>query len=192
MIEFAAALLAGGRSRRMGTDKAFLNWQGRPLWEHQMEKLRALEPSRLLLSCREDQAIPVPPGILPVHDEWPECGPLGGVASCLRAVDAPLLAVLGIDLPLLPSEFLRSLLSECHEHCGTVIAQSDGYFEPLAAVYPRVMLLMAEEQLAAGRLAMQEFIRRGVARGMMRVASAASEAAWFTNMNAPADVPPQD
>lgn len=191
MTELAAALIAGGRSRRMGSDKAFLNWQGRPLWEHQMEKLRALEPSRLLLSCRSDQAIPAQPDILPVPDEWPDCGPLGGVASCLRACDAPLLAVLGIDLPLLPPEFLRSLLSQCTEQWGAVIAQNVGYFEPLAAVYPRTMLALAEEQIAAGRLAMQDFIRAGVERGLMRVASVVREAAWFTNVNAPADVPPQ-
>jgi len=190
MIDFAAALIAGGRSRRMGTDKAFLNWQGRPLWEHQMEKLRALEPSRLLLSCRSDQAIPAQPDIWPVQDEWPDCGPLGGVGSCLRACDAPLLAVLGIDLPLLPPEFLRSLLSECLDGCGAVVSLDDGYFEPLAAIYPRAMEALAEEQIASGQLAMQEFIRRGVERGMMRVVSVALEAVWFTNVNAPADVPP--
>lgn len=189
MIEFAAALIAGGRSRRMGTDKAFLDWGGRPLWNHQLEKLRDLAPSQLLLSCRSDQAFPRQPDVVPVYDEWPDSGPLGGVASCLRQCQAPLLAVVGIDLPLLPVEFLRSLLTECTAECGAVISLEGNYFEPLAAVYPRAMLAVAEKQLDAGRLAMQEFIRRGIERGWMRAASVATAAKWFTNVNAPSDLP---
>ena len=188
MSEFSAALIAGGRSRRMGTDKAFLDWHGRPLWEHQLGKLRALTPVRLLLSCRSDQPFLPQPDVLPVCDEWPDSGPLGGVASCLRVCDAPLLVVLGVDLPLLPSHFLGVLLTECTAQCGAVVSLEGDYFEPLAAVYPRAMLALAEEQIAGGRLAMQEFIRLGMVRGLMRAASAVIVAEWFTNVNAPSDL----
>ena len=187
MSDFAAALLAGGHSRRMGTDKAFLQWQGRPLWEHQLEKLRALEPVRLLLSCRAEQEFPAPAEVPRVHDAWENSGPLGGVASCLRVCEAPRLVVLGVDLPRLPAEFLHSLLEQSPANCGAVV-KKDGYFEPLAAVYPRAMLPLAEEQLAAGRLAMQDFIRRGMERGVMRCVAVAVAAEWFVNWNAPGDV----
>lgn len=188
MSEFSAALIAGGRSRRMGTDKAFLAWHGRPLWEHQLEKLRALGPSRLLLSCRSGQPFPPQPDVVQVRDEWPDCGPLGGVASSLRASDAPLLAVLGIDLPLLPPQFFSDLLTECTAQRGAVISLEGDYFEPLAAVYPLTMLALAEEQIASGRLAMQGFIRRGMERGLMRCVHAAAEAQWFANLNTPGDL----
>ncbi len=192
MSEFSAALIAGGRSRRMGQDKAFLDWHGRPLWEHQLEKLRGLVPARLLLSCRSDQPFPLQPDVLPVRDEWSDCGPLGGVASCLRVCDVPLLAVLGIDLPLLPSTFLGYLLTECTAQCGAVISLEGNYFEPLAAVYPRTILELAENQIAGGRWAMQEFIRRGMEQGMMRRVNVAVEAPWFTNVNAPGDLTPMN
>jgi len=192
MSDFSAALIAGGRSRRMGTDKAFLDWKGRPLWEHQMEKLRELHPEQLLLSCRSDQPFPAQPDITPVYDAWPDCGPLGGVASCLRASSKPLLAVLGIDLPLLAVEFLRRLLASCTNGNGAVIVRGgagETYHEPLAAVYPAVMRSLAEEQIAAGRLSMQEFIRRGLENGWLREMIAPVEAAeWFTNLNAPDDL----
>lgn len=188
MSEFAAALLAGGHSRRMGTDKAFLPWQGRPLWEHQVDKLRTLAPSRLLLSCRAEQPFPLPADVMPVPDAWPDCGPLGGVASCLRACDAPLLLVLGIDLPLLPAEFLRDLLTEVTASRGAVVRVRE-FFEPLAAVYPLALLPLAGELLAAGRLAMQDFIRTGIARGALRCVDLPVEARWFTNWNSPGDTP---
>jgi molybdopterin-guanine dinucleotide biosynthesis protein A len=177
----------------MGRDKAFLTWAGRPLWEHQMEKLRATGAGELLLSCRPEQAFPAVPDIRPVEDLWPDAGPLGGVGSCLRACSAPLLVVLGIDLPLLPVAFLQQLMRECTPGCGAVAGKSgSSYYEPLAAVYPRAMSVLAEEQIAAGRLSMQDFIRRGVENGLLRVPVLPVENEWFTNMNAPEDVRPPD
>jgi molybdopterin-guanine dinucleotide biosynthesis protein A len=210
MSDFAAALLAGGRSRRMGTDKAFLQWQGRPLWEHQLEKLRALKPSKLLLSCRPEQmatfsstgmALACPrsrddmhgqakamPALQIIPDAHQDCGPLGGVAACLRSCNAPNLVVLGVDLPHLPAEFLKELLTQSSAHCGAVVRVAN-YFEPLAAVYPRAMLPLAEAQLAAGQLAMQDFIRRGMECGLMQGADIPVRAEWFTNWNSPQDLP---
>jgi molybdopterin-guanine dinucleotide biosynthesis protein A len=187
MTEFSAALLAGGRSRRMGTDKAFLLWQGRPLWERQLEKLRALGPSQLLLSCCAEQPFPILPEIMPVYDDVAGCGPLGGVAACLGACETSRLLVLGVDLPHLPAEFMHSLLAYATNDCGAVVSLAD-YFEPLAAVYSRAMLPLAEEQLAGGRLAMQDFIRRGVEQGMMCCAELPVKAEWFANWNSPQDI----
>lgn len=191
-LRYGAALIAGGRSRRMGTDKAFLFWDGRPLWEHQVEKLRALRPDQLLLSCRIDQPFPPFPDISPVYDEWPDSGPLGGVASCLRACRSPLLLVLGIDLPMLPLDLLASLLAACTADSGAVIVQGSGddaYFEPMAAVYPVTTLTVAEEHITAGRLSMQAFIRRGVELGLISASTAPQQAAeWFKNMNTPEDL----
>jgi molybdopterin-guanine dinucleotide biosynthesis protein A len=188
MNDFAAALLAGGHSRRMGTDKAFLPWRGRPLWEQQLEKLRSLAPSRLLLSCRPEQNFPELSDIIRVHDEQENSGPLAGIAACLRACAVPRLLVLGIDLPLLPVEFLHTLANESTADCGA-IAQSAEWYEPLAAVYPRALLPLAEEHLAAGRLSLQDFIRSGTVQGLMRCVPLPVEASWFTNWNGPGDLP---
>jgi molybdopterin-guanine dinucleotide biosynthesis protein A len=48
-MALTAVLLAGGESRRLGRDKATIDWGGRPLWELQLEKLRALNPAEILL-----------------------------------------------------------------------------------------------------------------------------------------------
>ncbi len=192
-VRFAAALIAGGRSRRMGRDKAFLPWETRPLWEYQMEKLRALRASQLLLSCRREQPFPALPDITPVADRWPDAGPLGGVGSCLEICQEPFLVVLGIDLPLLPVSFLQRLVETCDAGCGAVVMENSGrYYEPLAAVYPKPMSKLAEEQIEQGRFSMQEFITRGVDCGLLRVPAMAIDAKWFTNVNTPDDLPSRD
>ena len=193
MGDFSAALIAGGHSRRMGRDKAFLTWNGRPLWEHQLEKLSALGPRQLFLSCRTEQGFPPMDGVEPVPDIQPDCGPLGGIAGCLAKCQAPRLLVLGIDLPGLPAALLKELLSAPGGR-GAVVERreaSGAWFEPLAALYPKTMLPLAMEQIARGELALQAWIRRGVLAGQLSVRPAPPEAAdWFLNANRPEDLRP--
>jgi molybdenum cofactor guanylyltransferase len=179
----AAALLAGGHSRRMGTDKAFIAYEGTALWQHQMGKLRSLGAAPLLLSCRAEQPFSLPPDVQPVHDEWPDAGPLAGIASCLRVCPAPLLTVLAVDLPQLPAELLQRLIDQSRPGCGAVIRHG-GWYEPLAAVYPVTLAPLAGEMLLAGQRSMQDFLRRAIAAAAMQSVPAPPEAArWFENWN---------
>lgn len=190
MNDCAAALIAGGQSRRMGTDKAFLPWEGRPLWEHQMEKLKALAPRQLLLSCRPDQPFPEGVAVRKVSDLMSGCGPLGGIAACLAVCEAPLLVVLGVDLPQLPAECLSLLLEASRPDCGAVMQRTgDGrsWYEPLAAVYPATLAAAAAARLHAGQLALQPFVAEAVAHGQLQVLTPPQNA-WFANLNAPEDL----
>lgn len=107
---FAAALLAGGQSRRMGQDKALLDWGGQPLWQVQLGKIATLNPARVLLSCREEQALsPVPLGVQTVYDPPGNQGPLPAIWRCLDQVRLPLL-VLGVDMPGMTADFLGEIV----------------------------------------------------------------------------------
>ena len=55
-MTFSAVLLAGGESRRMGTDKATFLFHGKPLWQVQLETLRKLRPAEIFLSARTEPA----------------------------------------------------------------------------------------------------------------------------------------
>ena len=105
---FAAALLAGGKSSRMGADKALLDWRGVPLWRVQLGKLIELNPDRLLLSCREEQRLKNVFAEF-VFDPPDNPGPLGAIARCLEIAQRPLL-VLAVDMPAMTPSFLRSML----------------------------------------------------------------------------------
>ena len=149
-MSFAAVLLCGGRSTRMGRDKAFIDWQGRPLWQVQLEKLRQLGPKRVLISCRAEQNI-VSDAEMVFDPIDANDGPLGAITRCLELVQTPLL-VLAVDMPWMTVEFLRDQILS-----GGFFRGAHG-FEALCAVYEPHMLPTMQKALAERRLALQRVI----------------------------------
>ena len=176
---FSAVLLAGGKSSRMGRDKAFIEVDGQPLWQCQLRLLESLEPAELFIA-----GPPRPEWVNVIPDAQPNAGPLGGVVAALRRCSTPFLLVFGIDLPRMTSCYLRSLLSSCSPSAGVV-----PHREPLVAVYPLTALPIAEECLAFQDYSMQSFARRCVsAELVVEKEIAPEEAPLFLNMNTPEDV----
>ncbi len=181
----SAVLLAGGKSLRMGCDKAFLEIGGEPLWQRQLGTLRRLSPDQVMISgpARAEWA-----GYEIVADETAHAGPLAGVAAALRRCTTPRLVVLAVDLPQMTTDYLRSLLRLCLDGQGAVATHADR-FEPLAAVYPVETLALAEAALREGDFAMQYFVRRALEQDLLLERSiSAEESVLFTNLNTPADL----
>ena len=184
---FAAVLLAGGQSRRMGRDKALLALpDGRPLWQRQLDVLRQLAPAELFISGFARLGFPA--GVPLLADEFPGCGPLGGIATALGAMVSPRLVVLAVDLPHMTAAFLRGLLAGYGTGQGVVPQAADECFEPLAAVYPRTALAEARGRLGRGEYALQPFVRTLTAEGKVSARRISQmETALFTNWNIPED-----
>lgn len=186
---FSAALLAGGRSTRMGRDKAFLGFGDplQPLWERQLLLLGSLRPEQLLVSHNADQEFAVPHGVEKVVDARGDCGPLGGLASCLRRARCTRLLVLAVDLPYVTKEFLESLLAAA---TGVVVQDATfGRYEPVVAVYTHDCLAIAEDHLRRGDLAMQSFITACVEAGLLQArALGDDERGMLRNLNRPEDL----
>ena len=101
-------VLAGGKSSRMGVDKATLMFGGRPMVEIAVEKLRGLCAEVSIAGNREDLD-----GFAPVvREERVECGPGAGVEAGLKACTQPLALFVPLDVPLVPAEFLRLWVEE--------------------------------------------------------------------------------
>lgn len=99
-----ALILAGGRSTRMGADKATLAWRGRPLLDHLVGVLTRAGAGAVHIAGRQ-------PDGRGIADRWPDLGPLGGLASALPAITDGMLLVLPVDLPLLDARALGPLLA---------------------------------------------------------------------------------
>ncbi len=170
MISFSSALLVGGRSRRMGQDKALLDWHGRPLWTVQVRKLISLGSEKIYLAARREQVFkarieseltPQEAERLCVVEDPPQedCGPIGAISRCLACAKMPLI-VLAVDLPLMTADFLRDRL------CLTA-ATGKGVFykgphgpEVLGALYVPEMLPQITEALRSGANSLQALVAR--------------------------------
>jgi molybdenum cofactor guanylyltransferase len=185
---FSAVLLAGGQSTRMGRDKALVPAPGSDLllWQHQLRTLETLQPEEIFWSgiARPD----LPTNLRIVPDEIKNAGPLAGISACLNLLQSDLLIVLAIDLPRMKAVFLKNLISASSSTCG-VVTQNGDYFEPLAAVYPKDLSALANEQLQSGHHAMQDLIREGVKLGLLKsFPLTEDDFPLFKNVNSAADL----
>jgi molybdenum cofactor guanylyltransferase len=188
MPSFSAVLLAGGASKRMGRDKALLGLPGSNilLWQRQWHLLEQLQPAQIFWSGPARPQMPERAVI--ISDVVTSAGPLGGISACMDALPSELLVVLAIDLPHMSAAFLRGLLARCAPGHGAV-AQHDAFFEPLAAVYPKRLSVLAADHLAQGRYAMHDFIREAVQqKALATVQLEEPDRPLFKNLNAPSDL----
>jgi molybdenum cofactor guanylyltransferase len=141
-----AFVLAGGRSTRMGRDKALLQLAGRSLLELALDKLRTLPLAAAprIAGARSEHA-----GV--VADLHPGCGPLSGIEAALAASTQPLNVFLPVDMPLLPPEFLLWMLRRAQITGALVtVSRINGLPQPLCAVYHKHLLSQITGSLLAG------------------------------------------
>lgn len=101
-------VLAGGRSTRMGTDKALLRWQGRSLLEHQIDVLLAAGVAEVKVSGER-------PELQGIADPVPQAGPLGGIAGVAAACEDGQLLIVPVDMPRLQAPLLQRLCQAAPE-----------------------------------------------------------------------------
>jgi molybdenum cofactor guanylyltransferase len=130
----SAIVLAGGQSRRMGRDKALIDYQGRPIIAHVIDTLRVLADDVVVVTNRSDLYSSFAARVVADYD--PPCGPLGGIAVGLYAAQHPLTVVVACDMPFLNVSLLRWLIDLAADY-DAVVPQTGAEFEPLHAVYRR-------------------------------------------------------
>lgn len=143
-----AFVLAGGKSTRMGADKAFLDLAGRPLIAHAVALATSVAPQVKIVADPEKFA--AFGDVVP--DIFAERGPLGGIHAALQASQTELNLVLGVDLPFVEARFLKFLIAQASA-CDAVVTVpfAAGYFQTLCAIYRKSFAAIAERALAEGR-----------------------------------------
>ncbi len=149
MPEVTAFVLAGGKSTRMGTDKAFVDYGGRSLLARALEVARSVTSEVRIVGSREKFA----PFAPVVEDIFRDCGPLGGIHAALRVSPTDLNLMLAVDTPFVSVEFLKYLIQQARTSpdATAVIPRSNGHWQPLCALYRRDFADAAERALLAGR-----------------------------------------
>jgi molybdopterin-guanine dinucleotide biosynthesis protein A len=144
----AAFILAGGKSTRMGADKAFVELDGRTLLARALEVARAVTADVRIVGDAAKFA-----GFAPVvEDVFRGSGPLGGIHAALRASGAELNLMLAVDVPFVSAALLEFLIGRARSSAAVVtVAQAGGRWQPLCAVYRREFAVGAESALQRGR-----------------------------------------
>lgn len=152
----ACIILAGGRSSRMGTDKALLPLANAPhgtFLAHLAATLSSLSNELLLVARDEEQAARyrvAAAGVRIVIDKVPDYGPLMGIYSGLSAIQAAKALVVAVDMPFVQSALVSLLLARASDTAMTVPVVNS-VPQVLCAVYPRSFLPQIETNIAQGK-----------------------------------------
>lgn len=145
------AINAGGKSSRMGTNKAFVEIAGRPLIEHIIDKLNRLAPPELFLITNEPDSY-AHLGLTMYGDVMPDKGSLGGIYSAIYHSHSHHTLVVACDMPFLNPELLRYLISLAGDNVDVVVPRVDQYPQGLHAVYSKNCLQPIKARLEADHL----------------------------------------
>jgi|SRR5579871_912085 len=183
-----AIVLAGGRSERMGQDKALLRLEERTLLQTVVAALRPFA-DRIVVVAQEPEPYLLP-DVEGVADLYPGQGPVGGILTGLTALGVGAHLVVACDMPALQPGILRLLRDSATPEWDAVVPERDGRPEPLCAVYRDTAAPALQSFLATGRRAAFEALK------MLRVYYLHEETLrgvdpdllTFTNLNTPHDL----
>lgn len=183
-VNLSAFILAGGKSSRMGRDKALLSLHGQTLLDHARQLGRAVTDKIYVVGSR------VSFGPQAIEDIFSGRGPLGGIHAALTTGTTEWNLVLAVDTPFVSREFLRFLVDEA-ERSRTVVTvpYTNDRFQPLCAVYRREFAAVAETALQIGQNKIEPLfchvtVRRIDEEELKRLAF---DPRMFDNLNTPED-----
>lgn len=155
MTDISAAVMAGGRSRRMGRDKAWIEFEGQPLIARVIAVLREVA-DEVLIVANDDRYAELGPRV--VADRFPDGGALGGIATGVGAAAHELVLVAACDMPFTSAATWRLLLERA-EGADAVVPRIRGEYETLHALYSKRCLPAMDSALASGRMRVISFFQ---------------------------------
>jgi molybdopterin-guanine dinucleotide biosynthesis protein A len=182
------AIQAGGKSTRMGRDKSFVPFNGRPMIEVVRDQVAGLGDELILISNNPDPYAYL--GLPTFGDIYIDRGPLGGIHSALMNASFPHVLMVACDMPWLMRDLLAYLIA-LRETADVVVPRWQKFPEPLHAVYSKSCLQPVEEQIKAGNLKITRFYSDVTVRFVEReeIIRFDPQGRSFTNVNQPGDVP---
>ena len=151
-LPVTAAVLAGGRSMRMGVDKTLLPVDGETLLARVVEVVSEVCDHTIVVTNRPEQIAEagLGPGTAVLCDEVPNQGPLGGLVTVLREAPDDWVLAVAADVPYLEPDVIRALW-DAREGAQVVVTVTEHGVEPLLALYHRDCLPAARRVLDSGR-----------------------------------------
>jgi molybdopterin-guanine dinucleotide biosynthesis protein A len=143
-----AVVFAGGKSSRMGKDKALLPFSNHnSLAEYQYRRLSKIF-DRVYISAKSDK---FDFDVNIIEDCYADSSPLVALISIFETLDVDEVFILSVDAPFVTEDIIDKLYTEAKESSVAIIAESNHGLEPLCGIYRRIILKKAKEALALNR-----------------------------------------
>jgi len=178
--DLTGIILAGGKSRRMGSNKALHEYNGLLLIEHSMNIINQLT-DRIFISGQYDEYNRF--DALKVPDNYFDIGPIAGIEACLSKSETNNNLFVPCDTPLLSIELLNSILEHSGNFDAVVPILPDGKVEPLVALYSRSILPFIHQQISAGDYQILSLLKKINTKYL-----AIADTGYFRNINTPDDL----
>jgi molybdopterin-guanine dinucleotide biosynthesis protein A len=146
-MKLSAAVLAGGKSSRMGSNKAFVKVRSCRIIDHALAELKQVSDDIMIVTNSVNDYSHL--NVRLVEDILPGLGPLSGIHSALVHANEPRVLVVACDMPFIEAG-LAQLLVKLSQDCDIVIPKVDGYYEPLFAVYSKSCIKHIEKCIERG------------------------------------------
>lgn len=148
-------ILSGGMSSRMGTEKGMVNHRGKRLIEYSIDALKPV-CDQLIISSNKDcysyLNIPIVP------DEIKNCGPIGGIYSCMKKFPSDRYIILSCDVPNITSVLFSDLLVHLDNFDAVIPIDVNGRKQPLAACYSSSSFPIIATELKNNRFKMMSLL----------------------------------
>lgn len=155
--DITALILAGGKSERMGTDKALIDFNGQSFIESSIHAVKPL-CSRILILGDPTKYAHLGYEVIP--DLIENSGPLAGLYTGLSASLSELNVVLSCDIPLIQLGIIEKLLKEYDSTLDALVCESKGQLNPLVGIYHKRTAPIAKQQLEDHQRSMMKFLGR--------------------------------
>jgi molybdenum cofactor guanylyltransferase len=157
MQKTTGIILAGGRSSRMGTNKALLKLSEKTVIEKISEELREVVSDILIVTNTfEDYQFL---GLPMIEDQWKGMGPLAGIHAGLNSSNTEKNLITACDMPFISSE-LGNILLHLLDKYDVVVPKISGQIHPLFAAYRKDVHTEIEKSLQKQELRMSAFLKR--------------------------------
>lgn len=185
--DVTGVVLAGGHSRRMGTDKSLLPFQGKPMIRHIVSILQS-SFEKVVVASHEvrDYAFL---GVPIVQDLHKDCGPLAGVHSALESSSPNPIFVLPCDMPLVTPEVVRHVL-HFRSQAPARVLKAGGRIFPLCGWFSPLGLPLMRKSLLERRLRMTDLLQSLRADYVQFPMELGLSDEILRNINTPADLGP--
>jgi molybdopterin-guanine dinucleotide biosynthesis protein A len=161
MIKIPAIIFAGGKSSRMGEDKALLSFGGfHSLSQFQHHKLQKYFKN-VYLSAKNDK---FDFDCEVIKDRYEDSSPLVGIISIFESLDVEEVFILSVDAPFVDKKVIKRLFEACEINDNVIVAKSPSGIQPLCAIYRRTLLPLAKIQLEENNHKLQMLLNKAQTR----------------------------